>query len=217
MYRDAFRLQGNDPIQGIPEAVRGILGQSGDQIHIDIVKAHGTGKQKGIHCLLRRMLSANGTEHRIVQSLGIDGNPVSPIPADHFQLLPGDGVRSPRFYSIFPDPIQVHAALQGIHDLCQLLRRNGSRRTAADVHRVQLQMQCPDQFPVDPDLPAQAVHIGWDQFSGFGNGMGHKGAVAASAGAEGNGNVQTDGIRGKSLQQGQLHPGSCLCQRQLFL
>ena len=87
MHGNVSRIHSDQLIQAFLEAVKAVLGKSGDQVHIDILKA-------GIECLLidgfhilGSVGSAAGGKNLVDHSLGIDADPVSTASFDNCQFF----------------------------------------------------------------------------------------------------------------------------------
>ena len=59
MYRDVFRVQCNSLFQTMRKPFHRITGQTGDQVHIDVVMTGRTCRRKTINNVLCRVAPAN--------------------------------------------------------------------------------------------------------------------------------------------------------------
>ena len=81
MDGDVLRLQGEHPLQGAAEALKGVPGQAGDQVHVDGVKAHLPGQGVGVQDVPGGVFPSDGGKHLVLQGLGIDGDALHPLAA----------------------------------------------------------------------------------------------------------------------------------------
>ena len=78
-----------------------LSGQSGDQVHIDIVKSQLPGQFKRRHGLLHRMPPPHQVQRLLLHGLWIHGNAAHREFLQHLQLLFRNAVRPPRLHGKF--------------------------------------------------------------------------------------------------------------------
>ena len=112
MDGDVVGPVGQALVQRPPEALRRVLRQSGDQIHVHMGKAHAGGQCHGLLHVTGRMAAADGGEDVILQRLRINADAVYAVIQQHLQLLPVDGVRPSGLNAVFHAARQIEAAVQ---------------------------------------------------------------------------------------------------------
>ena len=99
MNRNAVRVQGRNFLHGMLHFRHLLPWKSYNQIHVDVVKSELSCQKKGFFRLFYCVPSANDLQGFLIHGLGIDGNPCHRMTPQHFQLFPGNAVRTPCFYS----------------------------------------------------------------------------------------------------------------------
>ena len=83
MDGDVVRAASDALIQRLPEALRRVGGQTRDEIHVHMGKAHGGGQFHGGENIRRRVPAADGLQHLVVQRLGVDADAVGSVVKEH--------------------------------------------------------------------------------------------------------------------------------------
>ena len=201
---DVLRGQLQQALHRMAEAVQRIGGQSGDDVHIDVVKAQLPGHLIAVHHRLGRMLAAHEAQHIVVEGLGIDADAGDAGLPDHLELFPGDGIRPTGLDGVLPHLREVKVFGHTVGEPLELLGSDGGGGAAAKVDGAQLQPGLPGHFGGVGDLLAQAVDVLIHELVGLFDGMGYKGAVQAPGRTERNGDVQTEAVRGVPGEDGML-------------
>ena len=187
MHRHAFRGQAAAPGQGLQEHLQRFPRQTGDQIHVDMMKAAPPGQGISALRLGGGVPPPDPTQGFIVHGLGVDGDAGGPVIPNHPQFFFVNGVRPARFHGHFPCP--VNEGLGGGQHPIQQRRGQGSGRAAAHVKRPGTQSFFFQQFQCSRDFLFQSVHIG-RQLLPFSHFAAQKGAVSAPGNAERNAHIQ---------------------------
>ena len=133
------------------------------------------------------MAAADALQGVVVHGLRVHADAGDPIPPQHVQLFPVDGVRTARLHGDLAAPCQQRRGpLQ--HPL-QQRRRQGRGRAAAHIKGPQPQAGLIQQLLGRVDLPAQGVRIGGQQLA-LAHLAGQKAAIGAAGDAEGDADIQ---------------------------
>ena len=195
MDGDVVGPVGQALVQRPPEALRRVLRQSGDQIHVHMGKAHTGGQCHGLLHVTGRMAAADGGEDVILQRLRINADAVYAVIQQHLQLLPLDGVRPSGLDAVFHAARQIEAAIQVGQQPVHLIGRERGGSTAPHVERLDVQPRFLHHSGGVGDLPVQHLQIRLHQSQRPLHGLGYKAAIGAAGGAEGDANIQGDILR----------------------
>ena len=136
MDGDILRLQGQHSIEGAAKALKAVPGQPGNEVHVDGIKAHLPGQSVGVQNVLGAVTAADGLEHRILQSLGIDGNAADARLPEGQQLLPVDGVRAAGLHGIFYAVLHRQLPVDGLQQLGELGSGQGGGGSSPHIQGV---------------------------------------------------------------------------------
>ena len=133
MDGDIFRTKAPRCIKAPAEALVIVSRKPGDQIHVDVVKAHRPRHPVAVDHILRGMLPPDPAKHLIRKGLGIDGDAGRSALADRFQFFRCDGIRTPGFDRIFntADTGEIRTYRPG--QLSELRGGKNARRAAAEI------------------------------------------------------------------------------------
>ena len=188
VHGHALRGQGDHLLQRRGEDLRRFARQRRDQIHVDVVKAQLPGQLVGADRVLAAVAAADAREGLVAEGLGVDGDAADLHAAQHFQLLPVDGVRPTGLHR------PLHRAGKGLpgcgEDARKILAGNRRGRAAADVGRAHVKPRLAHQPGGELDLPQQRPGVGGDQLLVAPDLPRGEGAVAAAGLAEGDANVE---------------------------
>ena len=211
VHGDVLRVEGNGLPQTVLKALHRVAGQTGDEVHVDVIVACLAGLGVAIQDILGRVLAADAGQYLVREGLGVDGDTGGPVLLDDRQLFGVGAVRAACFHRIFYDFGQVKILPHGAHELPQLVGRKAGGGAAADVDAAQGQ---PGLFSLSADLfhlVAQAVHIGLHHLAVTVEVAAHEAAVAAPGRAERDADVQAVGLgRTAHLQNRLLQVGDGL-------
>ena len=136
----------------------------------------------------------------VLQGLRVDGDAAHAVPFQHLQLLPVDGVRPAGLHSILSTALQRQDLPAPGEQPVQLAGGQGGGRTAPHIEGAKPPAR-PLQDPAQgADLLQKGVQIGLQKLQRPAHIGGHKGAVGAPCGAEGDAHIERDLI----LLQGAL-------------
>ena len=130
---DILRLQGNGLPQAVLKALHRIPGQTGNEVHVDVLVPGAAGIGIAIQNVLCRVLAANVCQHRVREGLGVDGDAGSAVFLDDRQLFSVGAVRTASLHGIFYDLAQVKILPHSAHELPQLGCGKAGGGAAADV------------------------------------------------------------------------------------
>ena len=133
MDGDILRLQGNGLPQTVLKALHRISGQTGNEVHVDILVPGAAGIGIAIQNVLCRVLAANVFQHRVREGLGVDGDAGSAVFLDDRQLFGVGAIRATCLHGIFYDLSQVKILPHSAHELPQLGGGKAGGGAAADV------------------------------------------------------------------------------------
>ena len=163
------------------------------------------------------MAAADRLQHVVPQGLRVDAHPGRSGRPDGAQLVHGHGVRPPGLHCVLPQMGEIKAAFHRPEQRRQLLGRQGGRGSAAEIHRLQPQAQRPSNLPGAGDFLRQQLHIPGHQAFCLFHGLGHKGAVIAAGGAEGDGYIQAEAVRPGQIENLVLLGQGLPAERGLLL
>ena len=115
------------------KALHRIPGQTGNEVHVDVLVSGAAGIGIAIQNVLCRVLAADICQHFVREGLGIDGDAGSAVFLDDRQLFGVGAVRTASFYGIFYDLSQIKILPYGAHELPQLGGGKAGGGAAADV------------------------------------------------------------------------------------
>ena len=193
VHGDVLRVEGNGLPQTVLKALHRVAGQTGDEVHVDVIVACLAGLGVAVQDVLGRVLAADAGQYLVREGLGVDGDPGGPVLLDDRQLFGVGAVRAACFHRIFYDFGQVKILPHGAHELPQLVSRKAGGGAAADVDAAQGQ---PGLVGLPADffhLVAQAIHIGLHHLAVTVEVAAHEAAVAAPGRAERDADVQAVG------------------------
>ena len=190
VHGDVLRVQRDGLPQAALKAFHRVAGQTGDQVHVDIIVARLARFGVAVQNVLRRVLAPNARQHLVREGLRVDGDAGIAVFLDDRQLFRVRAVRTACFHRIFYDSGKVKIRLYRSHQLAQLVSRKAGGRAAADVDAAQFQARL---VGLNADLfhfPAQTVHIGLHHFAITVQIAADKAAVAAPGRAERDADIQ---------------------------
>ena len=109
-----------------------------DQIHINVIKSQLSCQMEGFFCLIYGMLTSDDLQCFLIHGLWIYRNSCYRIFTDCFQFLACDAVRSSSLYSKFSKSLKSESLSYCIQQLTDLMRKQCSRCTAANINGIQL-------------------------------------------------------------------------------
>ena len=188
MYRQIVRPHLFHLLQRMGHVLDSLSGQSHNQIHVDMGKPFLPGHGIALPDLFRRMFSPDNVKGSLVHGLGIDGNPIHPVPANSPQLVSGYAVRPPRLHGKFQHMLHGNVMLNHGNQPVQPHCREGCGRPAADIDGVAL-------FPrkalrQESQFLLQGVQVGIHFFLPLICRIAGKRTIEASAGAEGDPHIE---------------------------
>ena len=101
VHRDILRRKIQQSIHSLCKSIGSVSGQTGDQIHVDLVKARLPRLVKRAEHIGSAVSAADSRQNRIVHALRVDAHAANARAFEHAQLFRCDGIRTARFYSIF--------------------------------------------------------------------------------------------------------------------
>ena len=134
MDGDVGGIQGGNRIQRPAEAIKRILWQTGNQVHIDGGKACIHRLLIAIEDIFCGVGSSTGFQNGIFHSLGIDAHPVSAMASDGTKLFRGQGIRSAALHGELKTPAQVKGLGNSVQQAGHLVAGEGGGRTTAYIN-----------------------------------------------------------------------------------
>ena len=92
VHRDVVRAHRDDLVETSGKALGRVLGQTCDEVHVDVREARGAHLLHRAADVVRRVAAADGREDVVLHRLGVDGNARGVVRAQHAQLFGVDGV-----------------------------------------------------------------------------------------------------------------------------
>ena len=182
--------EGNDGVQGMPEAVEIIGGQARDQVHVDGIEAGVHRLTVGLHHIGGGMGTAAGGENRIHHGLGIDAHAVHAAPGDDIQLFLVQGVGPSALHGELNAAGKVEGLPDAREKLLHLRRGQGGGRTASDIDGTHGLAGTCHQLGGVAQLLVQGFQVRLHQVGIFADGLADEGAVGAAGGAEGDAHIE---------------------------
>ena len=200
MHRNVGGVKGNDLLQGFPETFCRVIGQTCNQVHVDIRKP----------CFLRRIVcckslrgivvAADDGKHVVIHGLGVDGHTVNPGFGDGKEFLRIQSVGSAALHGEFQASGQVKMLPNGGKQPPHLGCCQGGGCAATHIQGADVITGFLQKCAGHLNFPDEGIQIRLHHVGEFFNAEAHKGAVGAPGGAEGDANVQ-----GKVLLVQKLH------------
>ncbi len=107
MHGDVLRVQRDGLPQAALKALHRVAGQTGDEVHVDVVVAGLARLGVAVQDVLRRVLAADARQYLVREGLRVDGDPGGAVLLDDRQLFGIRAVRAACFHRIFYDFRQV--------------------------------------------------------------------------------------------------------------
>ena len=138
------------------------------------------------------MFPSDGPEHMVLQGLGIDGDAAHAVSFQHLQLRPVDGVRPAGLHGILGAALQRQDLPAPGEQTVQLDSGQSGGRTTPHVEGAKTLSSPLQDSAQGVDLLQKGVQIGLQQLQRPAHIGGHKGAVGAPGGTEGDAHIERD-------------------------
>ena len=204
---DVVRAAFDALVQRVPESLRRVGGQSGNEIHVHMGEAHGGGQLHGGQNIRRRVPPPDGLQYPVIQRLGVDADAVRPVVQQHLQLLPLDGVGTARLDAVLHHAAEIETAVEMGQQVIHLRRRQGGGGAAAHIEGFDAQPRVLYHLRRQRDLPLQRLQIRLHQLEGPLHRLRDEAAIGAAGGAEGDADVQGDVVGRQPLLGGDAGLG----------
>ena len=160
MDGDIVGAVGQAPVQGPAEALRRILRESGDQVHVHMGKPHRATSSMARSMSASRVAPADGPQHVLLHGLGVHRDPGDPVGAStaSFSAVMVSGRPASTVISL--QAVRSKDGLKGSEDPVHLLRRQGGGGAAAHVEGPHPQPARRTISPPAEISATQGVHIG---------------------------------------------------------
>ena len=205
---DVLRVHFQNPLQRGTEALVGVLGQAGDEVHIDAVKANLPGQGVGPADVVGGVAAADGPQDGVVQGLGVDGDAADVVAFEDLQLFPGDGVGPAGLHGVLGAVLQRQRLLAPGQNGVHLLRAQSGGGAATHVEGAHRQSGFLQGGGGGVDLGEHGLHIGIEEFKGLMHVGRDEGAVSAPGGTEGHAHVDGHLVGAQAAVGGQTGTGA---------
>ena len=152
VHRDVVRAHRDDLVETPCKALGRVLGQTCDEVHVDVREARGAHLLHRAADVVRRVAAPDGREDVVLHRLGVDGNARGVVRAQHAQLFFVDRVGTARFDRELGETSKVKILLQFCEQAVHLVGGQRGRRAAAHVERLDVQPQLAHELPRGGDL-----------------------------------------------------------------
>ena len=200
MDRDVARAKREHLPDGIGKAFLIVVGQTRDEVHVDIIESGADRLVEGLDGLPGRMAAADGREDLVGHGLGVDGDARGAAGFDHAQLFLVQRVGAAALDREFQTAGKIEARVDGLQQLRHLRARERRRRAAADVERADVETGIPQQLTGMRDLAQQRVQIRRQKLPEALDGLAHERAVRAARRAERDPDIYRKIVRVKQLR-----------------
>lgn len=152
MHRDVVRAHRDDLVETSGKALGRILGETRDEVHVDVREVGGAHLLHRAADVVRRVAAADGREDVVLHRLGVDGNARGVVRAQHAQLLFIDRVGAARLDRQLGETIEIKILLKLCEETVHLVGRQRGRRAAAHVEGLDVQPHLSHELPRRGDL-----------------------------------------------------------------
>ena len=157
-------------------------------------------------------MASDAFEHGIIHGLRVDGNAIYAVLFEHGEFFACNRIRPSRLYGKFFQRVQIQRLMHGVQQAIHLLRRQRSRRAAANINRDDAQSRLLENLTRVDNLSAQGIQICFHQLASLFNGMTDERTIAASGRAKRNANINRNIVVTDFFLQ--IHGNACRANRQ---